>query len=76
MINLSEELSKAEFKEKFKYSESTYQRRMKEFKKSPFCEGYSAVTGKEIIIDVESYKKFRRWKASNSFRVSKLSHTN
>ncbi|MBO1095620.1 hypothetical protein FQS90_03520 [Enterococcus casseliflavus] len=66
---MTEELSKAEFKEEFKYSESTYQRRMKEFKSSPFSEGYKAVTGKEIIIDADLFREFRRWKADNSFRV-------
>ncbi|MDO7880385.1 hypothetical protein [Enterococcus spodopteracolus] len=66
---MSEELSKAEFKKEFKYSESTYQRRMKEFKSSPFSAGYKAVTGKEIIIDADLFREFRRWKADNNFRV-------
>lgn len=62
-------LSKAEFKEKYKYSESTYQRRMKEFKNSRFSEGYNAVTAKEITIDVDLYEQFRTWRSKNRFRV-------
>ncbi|WP_086349908.1 hypothetical protein [Candidatus Enterococcus clewellii] len=63
------ELRKADFKKEFNYSESTYQRRMKEFKKSEFKAGYKAVTGKEIWIDLDSYRQFKDWKAENSLRV-------
>ncbi|MCH3259451.1 hypothetical protein LDA53_11300 [Enterococcus faecium] len=62
-------LSKAEFKEKYKYSESTYQRRMKEFKKSRFSEGYNAVTSKEITIDVDLYEQFRTWRSKNRLEL-------
>lgn len=62
-------LSKAEFKERYQYSESTYQRRMKEFKKSRFSEGDNAVTAKEITIDVDLYEQFRTWRSKNRFRV-------
>ena len=72
---MADELSKAEFKEEFKYSESTYQRQMKEFKSSPFSEGYKAVTGKEIIIDADLFREFRRWKADNNFRIGTRKET-
>lgn len=66
---MGDELRKAEFKEEFNYSESTYQRRMKEFKNSPFSEGYKAVTAKEIWIKLDEYRAFKDWQADNRFRV-------
>lgn len=65
------DLSKSDFKKEFNYSESTYQRRMKEFKKSQFSEGYKPVTGKEIWIDTDLYRQFGAWKAQNNLRVRK-----
>jgi len=42
-------LNKKDFKKKYKYSESTYQRRMKLFKKNPkYEDGYIAPTKNEI----------------------------
>lgn len=52
------ELTKKQFKEKFGYSESTYQRRMKEFKESNFSNGYINPTPKEIWIDEMIYRNF------------------
>ncbi|MFD1901729.1 hypothetical protein [Enterococcus termitis] len=65
------DLRKADFKKHLNYSETTYQRRMKEFKKSPYKAGYKAVTAKEIWIDLDLYSKFRDWYATNSLKVKK-----
>lgn len=68
---MTNDLTKAEFKEKFHMSESTYQRRMKLFKESPFRSGYKAVTSKDVWIDVDLYHQFKDWLAANSMRVRK-----
>lgn len=68
---MTTDLIKVDFKKKFKMSESTYQRRMKLFKESPFRSGYKPVTSKEIWIDVDLYHQFKDWLASNSLRVRK-----
>lgn len=63
-------LSKVEFKEKYKYSESTYHRRMNLFKKSKFRQGYIAPTSNEVYIDIDLYEKFL--KAQSDERLSYL----
>lgn len=69
---MSNKLCKKKFKEELRYSETTYQRRMTEFKKSPFKQGYESVTAKEILIDIDQYNKFRSWKANNRYRARKV----
>lgn len=52
-------LNKNDFKKKYKYSESTYQRRMKLFKKNPkYEDGYIAPTKNEIWIKPEIFDEF------------------
>lgn len=60
-------LTKAEFKKKYGYSESTYHRRMDEFRKSEFKAGFVAPTQNEVYIDVELYDQFLKAKSAKRF---------
>lgn len=52
-------LSKVEFKKEYKYSESTYQRRMKEFKGNlDYLGGYYSPTRNEVYINPKVYDQF------------------
>lgn len=60
-------LTKAEFKEKYGYSESTYYRRMKLFKDSKFRTGYIAPTKNEVYIKTELYDRFLEAESAKKF---------
>ncbi|OTN86589.1 hypothetical protein A5819_003439 [Enterococcus sp. 7E2_DIV0204] len=51
-------IAKAEFKEKYDYSESTYHRRMKLFRNSKYKQGYIAPSSNEVYIKTDLYDQF------------------
>ncbi|MGM0124895.1 hypothetical protein IGI37_002289 [Enterococcus sp. AZ194] len=57
-------LSKKDFKEKYKYSESTYHRRINLFKQSKFRKGYIAPTKNEVHINIDLYEQFLKEKSA------------
>lgn len=58
-------LSKVEFKKEYKYSESTYQRRMKEFKGNlDYPDGYYSPTRNEVYINQKVYDQFLKDKSN------------
>lgn len=60
-------LTKAEFKEKYGYSESTYYRRMQLFKNSEFRSGYVAPTKNEVYIKTDLYDRFLEAESAKKF---------
>lgn len=63
-------LSKNEFKEKYGYSESTYQRRMSKFKSDAnFSKGYIRPMAKEVRIDIIIYQSFLQSQSDNRLRI-------
>ncbi|WP_167628976.1 hypothetical protein [Listeria valentina] len=62
-------LSKEMFMEKYDYSESTYQRRISEFRSNPeFKKGYVSPTNSEVWIIEEIYQAFLIWKSNNKYK--------
>jgi len=51
-------ITKSEFKERYEYSESTYHRRMKLFRKSKYKKGYIAPSSNEVYIKTDLYEQF------------------
>lgn len=71
---MNKTLSKNEFLEKYKYSESTYQRRMSKLKNTEiFCDAYIRPTSREVRIDVELYEQFLRYESCNRILTRKVS---
>ncbi|WP_179946601.1 hypothetical protein [Listeria sp. ILCC792] len=68
-------LDKETFKEKYKYSESTYQRRINELKNnSEYREAYVNPTSSEVWIIEEIYQQFLIWKSKNKYKETKGEH--
>lgn len=66
-------LSKAEFKKKHGYSESTYQRRISKLQQTPiFCEAYKRPTSKETIIDNDLYELWQDFMSYNRLLTRKI----
>lgn len=65
-------LTKKEFIEARGYSESTYYRRMKLFRKSKFRQGYVAPTKNEVYINTEMYDRFLKQESEKRFEYQVL----
>lgn len=66
-------LSKAEFKKKYGYSESTYQRRISKLKKTEFfCKAYKRPTSKEVIIETDLYDLYQDFESYNRLLTRKI----
>lgn len=64
-------MTKEEFMEKYAKSESTFNRRMEELRKSDYWEAYIHPTAKEVWIDEDRYQEFLMWKSRNRFKKLK-----
>lgn len=67
-------IDKQDFMKKYKYSASTYHRRMAVLKSTEyFSRAYQRVTAKEVRIDTDLYDQFLEYLAVNRLRTRKIS---
>lgn len=67
-------MDKQDFMKKYKYSDSTYKRRMAVLKSTEhFSRAYQRVTAKEVRIDTDLYDQFLEYLAVNRLRTRKVS---
>lgn len=67
-------IDKKDFMKKYKYSDSTYKRRMAVLKSTEhFSRAYQRVTAKEVRIDTDLYDQFLEYLAINRLRTRKVS---
>ncbi|WP_122645730.1 hypothetical protein [Enterococcus mediterraneensis] len=67
-------MDKQDFMKKYKYSDSTYKRRMAVLKSTEhFSRAYQRVTAKEVRIDTDLYDQFLAYLALNRLRTRKVS---
>lgn len=66
-------IDKKDFMKKYKYSDSTYKRRMAVLKNTEhFSKAYQRVTAKEVRIDTDLYDQFLEYLAVNRLRTKKI----
>lgn len=66
-------IGKSEFKKKYGYSESTYQRRLAKLKNTQyFCKAYKRPTSQEVRIDTDLYDLFLDFESYNRLLTRKI----